>query len=106
MDKPNKNDVKCQTWQSNTNFEELFYQSPIGLLLYDKKGKLTNANDSALKIARIPKLEDVIGTNIFDNPKLATRKSELLDKKLIQFQDSLDLMKLRNKIFSIHWKQK
>ena len=112
MDKPNKNDVKCQTWQSNTNFEELFYQSPIGLLLYDKKGKLTNANDSALKIARIPKLEDVIGTNIFDNPKLATRKSELLDKKLIQFQDSLDSNEIKKqnifnpletKIIDIEW---
>ena len=61
MDKPNQNDLKCQTRQSNTDFKEIFYQSPIGLLLYDKNGKLTNANDSALKIARIPKLDDVVG---------------------------------------------
>ena len=32
-------------------------------------GVLTNANDSALSIARIPKLDDVLGTNLFDNPK-------------------------------------
>ncbi len=113
MDKPDKNDVKCQTLQSNTNFEELFYQSPIGLLLYDKKGKLTNANDSALKIARIPKLEDVLGTNIFDNPKLATRKVNYMIKRLIQFQDSfrylIEIKKqniyhpLETKIIDIEW---
>ncbi len=101
MDKPNENDLKCQNWQSNSNFEEIFYQSPIGLLLYDKDGKLTNANDSALKIARIPKLDDVVGTNIFDNPILASKKDELLNKRLIKFQDSLDLIKIKeNNIFN------
>ena len=56
-----------------------------------KMGILTNANDSALNIARIPKLEDVLGTNIFDNPKLASKKEELYEKGLINFQDTLDL---------------
>ncbi|MGB8233341.1 MAG: PAS domain S-box protein, partial [Methanobacterium sp.] len=100
MDKPNQNDLKCQTRQSNTDFKEIFYQSPIGLLLYDKNGKLTNANDSALKIARIPKLDDVVGTNIFDNPTISSKKDELLNKRLINFQDSLDLNKIKeNNIF-------
>ncbi|MFZ0441183.1 MAG: PAS domain S-box protein, partial [Methanobacterium sp.] len=100
MDKPNQNDLKCQTRQSNTDFKEIFYQSPIGLLLYDKNGKLTNANDSALKIARIPKLDDVVGTNIFDNPTISSKKDELLNKRLINFQDSLDLNKINeNNIF-------
>ena len=112
MDKPNENDLKCQTGQSNSNFEEIFYQSPIGLLLYDKDGKLTNANDSALKIARIPKLDDVVGTNIFDNPTIASKKDELLNKRLIKFQDSLDLTKIKEhnifnpletKIIDIEW---
>ena len=68
MNKPVNNDSNCQTLPLNTNFEEIFSQSPIGILLYDKKGRLTNANNSALNIARIPKLDDVLGTNIFDNP--------------------------------------
>jgi hypothetical protein len=48
--------------------------------LYDKKGKLTSANDSALKITRIPKLDNIIGTNLFDNPVIASKKEELHEK--------------------------
>jgi PAS domain S-box-containing protein len=95
MDNPNKSDEDCQEWPINTNFNEIFYQSPIGIFFYDKKGKLTNANDSALYIARIPKLEDVLGTNIFDNPKIASKKEELHKNGLIKFQDSLDLIKIK-----------
>ena len=43
-------------------------------------GRLTNANDSALKIARILKLDDVLGTNLFDNPNIASKKDELHKK--------------------------
>ena len=71
-----------------------------------KMGRLTNANDSALKIARIPKLDDVLGTNIFDNPIIASKKEELHEKGLIKFQDSLDLSKLRKKIFTIQSNRK
>ncbi len=71
MDKPNKNDENCQERPMNTNFEEIFYQSPLGIVLYDKKGRLINANDSALNIARIPKLDDILDNNIFDIPTIA-----------------------------------
>ncbi len=112
MDEPNKNNENCQERPMNTNFEELFYQSPIGILLYDKEGKLTNANDSALHIARIPKLDNVLGTNIFDNPLLASKKDELHEKGLIKFQDSLNLFQIKEqniynpvepKIIDIDW---
>ena len=95
MDKPNKNDEHCQARAINTNFEEIFYHSPIGIFLYDKKGRLTNANDSALNIARIPKLDDVLDTNIFDNPKIASKMEDLHEKGLITFQDSLNLVKIK-----------
>ena len=95
MDKPNKNNENCQEQPMNTNFEEIFYQSPIGIFLYDNEGKLTNANNSALNIARIPKLDDVLGINIFDNPKIASRKDLIHDKGLINFQDSLNLIEIK-----------
>jgi transcriptional regulator with PAS, ATPase and Fis domain len=95
MDKLKKCEENGQSRSINTNFDEIFYQSPIGILLYDKKGRLTNANNSALEIARIPKLEDVLDTNIFDNPSLDSRKEELHEKGLIKFQDSLDLIKIK-----------
>ena len=112
MDKPNKNDENCPARPVNTNFEEIFYQSPIGIFSYDKDGRLTNANDSALKIARIPKLDDVLGTNIFDNPTLASKKDDLHEKGLIKFQDTLNLIQikeqniynpLKQKIIDIDW---
>ena len=109
---PNEIDENCQERPINTNFEEIFHQSPIGIFLYDKNGVLTNANDSALSIARIPKLDDVLGTNLFDNPKIASRKEEILKKKFIKFQDTLNLIKiseqniynpLEKKIIDIDW---
>ena len=112
MDKPNKNNKNCQERLINTNFEEIFYQSPIGTFFYDKEGRLTNANDSALNIARIPKLDDVLGTNIFDNPILDSKKEELHEKELIKFQDSLDLIQIKEhniynpiepKVINIDW---
>ncbi len=112
MDEPNKKDENCQERQMNTNFDEIFYQSPIGILLYNKKGRLTTANDSALKIARIPKLDDVLGTNIFDNPVIASRMEDLHEKGLIKFQDSLNLIQIKEqniynpleaKIIDIDW---
>jgi PAS domain S-box-containing protein len=112
MDKPNENNENCRERLMNTNFEEIFYQSPIGIFFYDKEGRLTNANDSALNIARIPKLDNVLDTNIFDNPILASKKEELHEKGLIKFQDSLDLIQIKEhniynplepKIINIDW---
>ena len=112
MVKPNKNDKNGQARPINTNFDQIFYQSPIGILLYDKNGKLTNANYSALKIARIPKLDDVLDTNLFDNPKIDSKKEYLHEKGLIKFQDTLDLIQIKeqniynpieSKIIDIDW---
>jgi PAS domain S-box-containing protein len=95
MFRPDDMDIERPVRESNTNFKEIFYQSPIGILLYDKMGRLTNANDSALEIARIPKLDDVLGTNLFENPIIASKKQELHEKGLIKFQDSLNLIKIK-----------
>ena len=112
MTEPFKNNENCHASPMNTNFEEIFYQSPIGILFYDKEGRLTNANDSALKIARIPKLDEVLGINIFENPLIASKKEELHEKGLIKFQDSLDLIQIKEqniynpvkpKIVEIDW---
>ena len=112
MFRPDDMDIECPVRESDTNFKEIFYQSPIGILLYDKKGRLINANDSALKIARIPKLDDVLGTNIFDNPNIDSKKEELHEKGLIKFQNSLNLIKIKEqniynplepKIIEIDW---
>ena len=57
-------------------------------------------------------MDDVLGTNIFDNPTLASKKEELSEKRIIRFKDSLDLIKIKEqniynplemKIIDIDW---
>ena len=55
-------------------FKEIFDNSPIGIIFYDKDGKLTNANNAALEIAGIPSLKSCLSLNLFDNPDIASRK--------------------------------
>ena len=57
-------------------------------------------------------MDDILGTNIFDNPIIASKKEELKKKRLINFQDSLNLIKIKEqniynpiepKIIDIDW---
>ncbi|MGF7118628.1 ATP-binding protein [Methanobacterium oryzae] len=75
----------------NNQYSEIFEKSPIGILFYDKEGKLVDANQSALKIARVSKFEDIRGINLFVNPFIESRKEELLKNGIIRFQSSRDL---------------
>lgn len=74
----------------SNHFREIFNKSPIGILLYDKKGRLTNANPSAFKIMGIPSLEACKKFNILDNPNIASKEKKLFKEGLIKFQCSLD----------------
>lgn len=55
-------------------FKEIFDKSPIGILFYDKKGKLTDTNMSAQKITGVQKLEDIVGSDIFNNPDISSKR--------------------------------
>ncbi|MGZ7044100.1 MAG: PAS domain-containing protein, partial [Methanobacterium sp.] len=54
----------------DSQYKEIFEKSPIGILFYDKEGKLTDANQSALEIFGIPSLNDCVGLSLFDNPDI------------------------------------
>jgi PAS domain S-box-containing protein len=96
MDKTNKSNIKGPIGQSDNEFKEIFYQSPIGIILHDKKGIAINANKSALEIMGIAKLEDILEVNLFDNPFIEEKKEELLNKGIIKFQAPLDLDIIRD----------
>ena len=64
---------------------EIFNKSPIGILIYDKKGKLVDVNPSALKIVGIPK-EDASDINLFENTFIAQKRGTLTEGKLLRFQ--------------------
>lgn len=73
----------------------MFDKSPVGTLFYDTKGKLIDANHSALKIMGIPKLEYAKWSNLFDNPDVAPKKEKLIKEGMIQFQSKIDFENIR-----------
>jgi PAS domain S-box-containing protein len=91
MDRTNKNSIKNSKPRIRDEFREIFNQSPIGILFHDKEGVAVNANNSALKIMAISKLDDILGINLFDNPFIAEKKEKLLKEGIIRFQAPLDL---------------
>ncbi|MGB9978611.1 PAS domain S-box protein [Methanobacterium sp.] len=80
-------------------FKEIFDKSPIGILFYDKKGNLIDANRTALEIAGIDSIDNFKNVNLFDNPDIASRKEELLKNGLIKFQSQLNYDNIKNKGF-------
>ncbi len=87
-------------------FKEIFDKSPIGIIFYDNEGKLVDANNSALNIWGISKLEDIIGSYIFDNQNIADKKEELLNDGLIKFHAPLVKETINNKEHNISKKSK
>jgi PAS domain S-box-containing protein len=81
--------------QTDDLFREIFDKSPIGILFYDKNGKVTDANPSALKIAAVAQLEAIKETNLFDNPYIEYHKEELLKKGHIRFESPIDLDRIK-----------
>ena len=71
-------------------FTDIFNKSPIGILFYDKKGKLMHFNQSALKIMGISKSEDILKINLFDNPVIVEKKNKLLKEGIVKFKGYLN----------------
>ncbi len=69
-------------------------KSPIGILFYDKEGRLIAANQSARDIAGIPESED-INLNLFNDPDIALKKKKLIDEGAIKFQFKMDFENIR-----------
>ncbi|MGB9979589.1 PAS domain S-box protein [Methanobacterium sp.] len=74
----------------NSKYEEIFQSSPIGILFFDKEGKLVDANNSALEIFAVPSLDNIKGANLFDNSIIKSKKDKLVKNGLIKFQTSLN----------------
>ncbi|MGZ7136237.1 MAG: PAS domain S-box protein [Methanobacterium sp.] len=75
----------------NRQFREIFENSPVGIIFFDKEGNLVDVNPSALKVLRVSQLEDVKGINLFVNPYVESRKEELFKNGIIKLQYSSDL---------------
>ncbi|MEN6292589.1 MAG: PAS domain S-box protein, partial [Methanobacterium sp.] len=80
--------------ETDIKFREIFLKSPIGILFYDKEGKLIAANQSAKDIAGIPESEDV-SVNLFNNPDVVSRKEKLIGEGVIKFQSQMNFEDIR-----------
>lgn len=86
----NKISINDYLTQSGDEYKIVFDNSPIGLVFFNKEGELINANQSAMHLFGIPKLEEVIGINIFDDFNIDYIKDELLEQGLIKVQFPLN----------------
>lgn len=78
-------------------FKHIYQKSPIGIIICNKIGKIIYVNQSALKIVRISKLEDIPNNNIFTYPNIAAKKEILVKEGVIEFQASSNIIKNINK---------
>ena len=76
--------------KNNDKLIDKRYKSSIGVLFYDKDGKLIKVNPSALKLLRIRSSDLSNGFNLFDNPNIKKRKEKLLNEGIIRFQAPLN----------------
>ncbi|MGZ7136527.1 MAG: PAS domain S-box protein, partial [Methanobacterium sp.] len=88
----------------DSQFREIFEKSPIGILFYDKNGITVNANNSALQMLGFPRLDDVLGHNLFNNTYISEKKDELLREGIIRFQTPLNLEKIKD--YELHSNKK
>ncbi|WP_414470153.1 PAS domain S-box protein [Methanobacterium sp. ACI-7] len=78
---------------------EIFEKSPIGIIFYDKDGRFVDINHSGLEIAGICSKDVCKNINLFSNPHVKKRKTELLKKELIKFQASLNFDNIKRSNF-------
>ena len=76
---------------------EMFNRSPIGILLYNKDGKLLDANHSALEITG--NLEEDSDLDIFCSEFMAQKKEILAEEGSFRFQAPLNFENIKNKAF-------
>ena len=75
-------------------FREIFEKSPVGLLFFNRKGIMVDANQSALEITGITHWDKQPGINLFHNPIIPCNKEELTEKSIINFQNQLNSEKI------------
>lgn len=73
-------------------FRTIFEESPIGIEIFDKEGKLIGINQSCLDIFGIINIDDIREFNFFDDAKITEEAKDLLRRgKVGRFSISYDL---------------
>ena len=81
-----KNDINQDV---NSQRDEIFENSPLGILFFNKEGKLIDTNPAALKIIGVKSFDSFKEINIWDNKDIKLRTKELDENKIIRFKAAL-----------------
>ncbi len=57
--------------ESEAKFREIYYESPIGIELYNEYGELISANKQCLKIFGVIDANEIQGFRLFENPNIS-----------------------------------
>jgi PAS domain-containing protein len=73
----------------NSQRDEIFENSPLGILFFNKEGKLIDVNPAALKIIGAQSFDSIKDITIWDNDDIKLRINELDENLIIRFKASL-----------------
>jgi PAS domain S-box-containing protein len=73
----------------NSQRDEIFENSPLGILFFNKEGKLIDANPAALKIIGVKSFDSIKDITIWDNEDIKLRIKELDENMVIRFKAAL-----------------
>ena len=81
---------------SQERFRTVYQRSPIGIMLYDSTGQLTDMNKAALEIFGLSSFSDAMAPALFDNPNVDQEaKRRLRSGGTIRYEGPLDFDKAR-----------
>lgn len=83
--------------------DEIFENSPLGILFFNKEGKLINANPAALKIIGVKSFDSIKDITIWDNKDIKLRTNELDENMIIRFKARLFPNFRRVKVVFVDW---
>ncbi|HUV33287.1 MAG TPA: ATP-binding protein [Candidatus Desulfaltia sp.] len=104
-DEPEEGHVKALP-ESEDWFSNIYYESPIGIEIYDRDGALIDANPAALSYFGVDKVEDYRGWNIFRDSSLTDEQKESLRKGTevsVEIQRDFDRVKYKTRKRGVHY---
>ncbi len=84
--------------ESEERFRSIYSQSPVGIELYDSKGKLIDVNPVCFDIFGIDSVEEVRGFDLFADPNFPEeQKEQLKNGEEVKFETTFDFELIKEK---------
>ncbi len=85
-----------EQFKSNIKYKNIYENSPIGIELYDSRGKLIDVNQVCLEMFGVDKVDDLTGFNLFKDPNITPEViSRLKNGETIKEKTIFDFEKVK-----------